>query len=222
MNQILKYSIDSNKVDNEIKNKKNSHLSTLRVIFFISIGTAVIFLILFFVRIYKMNKNTQISKKLVSDYQIKTLYSSNISNYNADNIYNYNDDSDLFVIGMIKIDKIKLTYPILSKTSKELLDISVCRFAGPMPNQIGNLCIAGHNYVDYRFFSRLNELNTNDIIKIYDLNGLEFNYYVTNIFEVKSTDLSCISQNTNNKTIITLLTCNNVSGKRLVVVGECR
>ena len=222
MNQILKSNINNNVDDDEIKTKKNDHLNVLKVIFFISLGTAIIFFIIFLLKVYKIDKNTQISKRLISDYQVTTLYSSNITNYNANAIYNNNNNSDSFVIGMIKIDKIKLTYPILSKTSKELLDISVCRFAGPMPNQIGNLCIAGHNYVDYRFFNRLNELNKNDIIKIYDLNGLEVDYYITNIFEVKSTDLSCTNQNTNNKTMITLLTCNNVSGNRLVVTGESK
>ena len=32
-----------------------------------------------------------------------------------------------------------------------------------MPNEIGNLCIAGHNYVDYKFFSRVNELEKGDV-----------------------------------------------------------
>lgn len=121
---------------------------------------------------------------------------------------------------MLKIDKISLTYPILSETNKELLDVSVCRFAGPMPNQVGNLCIAGHNYVDYKFFSRLNELTQNDIIKIYDLSGNLTEYFVTNIYEVKANDLSCTAQDTNNKVVVTLLTCNNVSGNRLVVYCE--
>lgn len=33
----------------------------------------------------------------------------------------------------------------------------------------GNLCIAGHNYNNYQFFSRLKKLNIGDIIYIYDL-----------------------------------------------------
>ena len=45
-------------------------------------------------------------------------------------------------------------------------------------------------------------------------------YRVNKIYEVKPNDISCTSQDTNNKNIVTLLTCNNVSGKRLVVVAE--
>ncbi len=33
----------------------------------------------------------------------------------------------------------------------------------------GNFCIAGHNYNNYQFFSRLKKLNIGDVIDIYDL-----------------------------------------------------
>ena len=40
---------------------------------------------------------------------------------------------------ILKIDKIKLDYPILSEVSEDLLKIAPCRFAGPLPNNVGNL-----------------------------------------------------------------------------------
>ena len=86
-----------------------------------------------------------------------------------------------------------------------------------MPNEIGNLCIAGHNYVDYKLFSRLNELNINDSITIYDLSGNFKTYKVYDIYETAPDDISCTFQNTNGKRIVTLVTCNNVNGKRLVI-----
>ena len=122
-----------------------------------------------------------------------------------------------FVIGIIQIDKINLNYSILSVCNNDLLDISVCRFAGPMPNEIGNLCVAGHNYVDYNFFSRLNELNLNDKITIFDLEGKAITYSIYDIYESNSNDTSCTFQNTNGQKIITLITCNNVNGKRLII-----
>ena len=105
----------------------------------------------------------------------------------------------------------------MSISNDDLLDISVCRFAGPMPNEIGNLCIAGHNYVDYKFFSRLNELKTNDTITIYDLSGNKVEYGIYDIYETKPDDTCCTFQNTNGKKLVTLVTCNNVNGKRLVI-----
>ena len=86
-----------------------------------------------------------------------------------------------------------------------------------MPNEIGNLCIAGHNYVDYNLFSRLNELEFNDEIIIYDLNGNSIVYKIYDIYETNPDDTSCTFQNTNGIRIITLVTCNNVNGKRLVI-----
>ena len=59
-----------------------------------------------------------------------------------------------------------------------MLDISVCRFAGPMPNEIGNLCIAGHNYINNKLFGRLAELKIGDEITIYDLSGNSINYSI--------------------------------------------
>ena len=129
-------------------------------------------------------------------------------------------EEDPFVIGIIQIEKININYPILSKTSRELLKVSLCRCAGPMPNEVGNLCIAGHNLVDYKLFSRLNELNLTDTVKIYDLKGNMNEYKIYQKYEVDPTDLSCLNQNTEGNKIITLLTCNNVNGKRLIVVGK--
>ena len=98
-----------------------------------------------------------------------------------------------------------------------MLNISVCRFAGPLPNEIGNLCIAGHNYVDYKFFSRLNELVINDELTIYDLSGNNKTYSIYDIYETEPDNISCLFQNTNGLRIVTLITCNNVNGKRLVI-----
>ena len=74
--------------------------------------------------------------------------------------------------------------------------------------------------MDYKLFSRLHELEKGDLIKIYDLNGKLVEYSVYLKYETKPDDISCTSQNTNGNTIITLVTCNNVSGNRLVVVAS--
>ena len=215
MNQILKPEILLSK-DNNFNKKKRFY----KIQLVISISIAFCFIVVFFVRIYSINKSEQLSQHLLSMYNVSTLYSTN-TEYSAQLLENNSSENfNPFVIGILKIDKINLNYPILSESNKELLNISLCRFAGPMPNETGNLCIAGHNYVDYKFFSRLHELEENDIIKIYDLNGKLVEYYVYDKYEVEVTDTTCTSQNTNGKNIVTLLTCNNVSGKRLVIVAH--
>lgn len=79
------------------------------------------------------------------------------------------EGNNFTVIGLIEIKSIGINYPIISSYNDDLLKISPCRFYGPMPNEIGNLCIAGHNYNSYKFFSRLKKLSNGDIITIFDL-----------------------------------------------------
>ena len=210
MNQILVNG--NNKQDNYLYRHKNNKNSVYKILFILSVFLLFIFVIFLFFKLYKNSNNERISQKLNTSYSVSTLYSKNmISN---DIVV---DNSEPFVIGIIKIDKINVNYSILSISNNELLDISVCRFAGPMPNEIGNLCIAGHNYVDYKFFSRLNELIIGDIITIYDLNGNNINYKIYDKYETTSDNTSCTFQETNGLKLVTLITCNNFNGKRLVI-----
>lgn len=216
MNQIL-YNCDWNKniETNNSKNLDNKKSSNIyKIVFFSSVILLAFFVILLLFRLYENNKNEEISKKLTSSYSISTLYSTQNEIISSTE---YIEKSSPFVIGIIKIDKINLNYSILSISNNDLLDISVCRFAGPMPNEIGNLCIAGHNYVDYKFFSRLNELEIDDDINIYDLNGNNVIYKIYDMYETKADDISCTFQNTDGQRVVTLVTCNNVNGKRLVI-----
>lgn len=82
------------------------------------------------------------------------------------------------------------------------------------------MCIAGHNYNNYQFFSRLKKLNLGDIIYIYDLSGTKIAYEVYKTYETNYDDLSCTSQNTDGKKEITLVTCNNIKNKRRVIKAK--
>ena len=206
MNQIL-FCRKNNKL-------KEKYLKLYKLLFISSSVILLFFSFSLFVKLYKNTQNELLSKKLNSVYSISTLYSQNSI------VENQVQSSVPFVIGIIKIEKINVNYSILSNSNNDLLDISVCRFAGPLPNEIGNLCIAGHNYVDYKFFSRLNELNINDTIKIFDLKGNCMEYEIFNKYEIRPIDTSCTNQNTNNQRIVTLVTCNNVNGKRLIIQAK--
>ena len=81
----------------------------------------------------------------------------------------------------------------------------------------GNLCIAGHNYVDNKLFSNLFFLDLNDNIKIYDLSGNLVEYKIIDKKEIAYNDFSCTNQDSNKDKIITLITCNNVTGNRLCI-----
>ena len=153
------------------------------------------------------------SEKLDEKYQTISLYSTN----NSTNISEY---SSSHIIGKISIDKINLNYSILSTCSEDLLKISPCRLCGPEPNQIGNLCIAGHNYDNGKFFSNINKLNIGDIIRIYDLSNNYLEYSIYDKFGVEINNTSVLSQNTNNIREITLITCNTQNTTRLILKAK--
>lgn len=174
--------------------------------------------IIYILYIIIINKKDYLGR-LVSNFNITNLYSSNNTYHSSrTSINNYIQDDDNFsVIGLIEINAIGINYPILSKINDDLLKIAPCRFYGPMPNEVGNLCIAGHNYNNYKFFSRLKKLNNGDIINIYDLSGTKIEYSVYNSYETNYNDLSCISQDTSGSKEVTLITCNNIKNKRRVI-----
>lgn len=123
------------------------------------------------------------------------------------------------VIASISIPKILLYYPVISETTEEYLKIAPTKLWGPNPNEEGNLCIIGHNWNDNSFFSNLEKLEENDLIKIKDNTGNAVDYKVYDKYTVKANDLECTNQETNGKTEITLITCTNNKNKRLIVKG---
>ena len=123
-------------------------------------------------------------------------------------------------IGVVEIPKINVNYPILSETSDALLKVSVCKFWGSDPNKVGNLCIAGHNYRNSRFFSKVPNLVVGDTIEITDLSGKTLTYSVYDKYTVDPTDVSCTTQITNGKKIVTLITCTNDNKQRVVVKAQ--
>lgn len=128
-----------------------------------------------------------------------------------------NDGTSYYTIARINIPKIGVDYPILSETTVELLKISPCKFWGADPNQVGNFCIAGHNYRNTKFFSKVPTLEYGDIIEITDLSNKTIKYSVYDKFEVNEDEVECTSQETNGRTEITLITCTNDSKRRVIV-----
>lgn len=218
-NEIVEIPYDENPSPNKKHTSANSKAKKYHWQFIISIIIAIVFLVLLFWKLFQNNKQDKLAKELLNSYQLTTLYSD--SQTYETNLKNTQNAP--FVIGMIKIEKIQLSYPILSELNDDLLKISLCRFSGPLPNENGNLCIAGHNYLNDRFFSRLDELKIGDLIEVYGLSGERQEYQIFRKYEVDSNNLSCTNQEVGNPKIITLLTCDNANqNKRLIIQAkEC-
>ena len=91
-----------------------------------------------------------------------------------------------------------------------------CKFFGGNIGEYGNLCIAGHNYNDSRFFGRLDELEIKDEIKLIDLAETEYTYIIYDIFETEENDVNSVIRKKRAKEL-TLLTCNNSNNKRIII-----
>ena len=127
------------------------------------------------------------------------------------------DGTIYYTIGVINIPSINVNYPRLSTYTDELLKIAPCRFHGPNPNEVGNLCIAGHNYKNSKFFSKVPNLQLGDKIEITDLSGRMLTYTVYDKFIVNPDELECTSQLTNGNKEITLITCTNDNKQRHII-----
>lgn len=111
------------------------------------------------------------------------------------------------VLGIIKIDKIKIKYPIVEGVKPSNLSKAIGHIPGTAGlGQPGNCALAGHrNYTFGRYFNRLDEVNTGDIISI-TTKKAEYKYKVYEKLVVKPEDVSVIKGGKDD-TILTLITC---------------
>ncbi|MFR7874558.1 MAG: sortase [Christensenellales bacterium] len=121
---------------------------------------------------------------------------------------------------ILKISSLGLEYPVLSQTSEELLKISLNKYWGPGPNEIGNYCIVGHNYKNGKMFGNLSKMEIGDTATLQAIGGKDVIYEVYDKYVVEPEDVSCTSQLTGGRRELTLITCTNYGTQRLVL--KCR
>lgn len=203
MNQILSTQIE----------KTNTQKVFFYFLFVISITIIVCLIIFISMYFICLNKKEELSYKLLNSYNIHKLYANNDSK--ATEEIDKNNSNGVW--GIIEIPKINVYYPVFSTLTEELLKISPCKFHGNSLKESGNICIAGHNYNNSKFFSNLHLLNKNDEIYIYDNLGRKYVYTVFKTYEVNESDLSPISNYSSFSKELTLVTCNNFNHNRLIV-----
>ena len=115
------------------------------------------------------------------------------------------------------IPKINLETYILKDYQEEGMKVCASKFWGPDPNEIGNFCIAGHNYEKENMFNHLIDLEIGDELYLLDNKNGKVEYKIYDIYKVKPENVKPISQQTNGKRIVTLITCVNYSQNRLIV-----
>ena len=205
MNQIL---------DTNFKGKHKINKRFFKFQFIISFILFVLFIFLLIYYIFSWSNQEKFSKQLIENYDIYKLYSNNSSYSQTRTSTNDN------LLGIIEIPKINLYYPVFSNINEELLKTAPCKIYGTSPGEKGNICIAGHNYNNNMFFSKINTLTVNDEIYLYDISSNKYVYKVFELYEVIESDLSPIFDYNGNFKQLTLITCNNFNSNRIIVKAK--
>ncbi|GEL78408.1 class D sortase [Tenuibacillus multivorans] len=126
------------------------------------------------------------------------------------------------VVGLLHIDKINLTLPLLKGATEENLNIGagILNETDPL-GEVGNTGIAAHRaYKHGRLFNRLDEMRIGDRLTVETLEG-EIKYVVFQTEVVLPNDVSVLKSNAE-ESIITLITCEPIYNPthRLIVQAK--
>ena len=221
----------------EIKRKKVRY----KFMFFTSVLMICLLFSYYIYAEYDKSKSEEVSKYILAEYTSIPVEEDNTvrnvindvlivsldtdESVNSENVnttiqaqtYMASDGTQYTTEAIINIPSLDIRYPVLSETTEELLKISLNKYWGPKPNEIGNYCIVGHNYKNGKLFGKLSEIEIGDSVKITDITRRTIEYKVYNKYVVSPDDVRCTSQLTGGKREVTLITCTNYGTQRLVV-----
>lgn len=198
---------------------------TYKTIFIILIITLLIVIALITSKYINGYTNDQKNKDVVEAFSNSI---SNVSNEEGANVtvkekitMNGYD-----VIGIIKIPKIGIEYPILDVNTlnpddtKEPMKYGIVKYWGGKVNDYGNLSVAGHNYYNGTMFGKIKKLEIGDIVELTDLYNKKISYSIYDKLIINPNDVTVLA--CKDKTIreVTLITCTNGNYNRLVLKAK--
>ena len=189
------------------KNSKTNKILKLCII--------LIFIYVIYNFIYVTQKEA--NNKIKSEEIQKIEYETNIENYKAQKNKEIipGEYEGYKVAAFIEIPSINLQTFVLDDISG--LDICVSKFWGTEANEIGNFCIAGHNYQKPNMFNNVYKLEIGEYIYLTDNKNGKLKYKIYDMYKVKPQDTESLSQKTNGKKEITLITCTSNAKNRIIV-----
>lgn len=187
---------------------KNKKLVVYKIILILLIILAIVIIVLIAKKYIGNQINEQKNDEIVEQVKQHEKTTEPIT---------YGDDS---IIGIISIPKIKLEYPILDKTTKDNMRISITRFSGGDVNKNGNLALAGHNNYDGTMFGKNKQLVIGEKIYLTDLQKNTVEYEIKSIFKTDPNDVSILETQDKGKKELTLITCTNGNKERLIIKAE--
>jgi sortase A len=166
--------------------------------------------------IYKENNiRTEESNNVITENTLETNEINSIISVEIQQIEEKYMGYD--VIAKLEVPKINLETYVLKDYTSDGMKVCASKFWGPEPNEVGNFCIAGHNYDQENMFNHLIDLEKGDELYLTDNKNGKYTYIVYDIYKVKPQNTTPIEQETNGKRIVTLITCVNYSKNRLIV-----
>lgn len=147
---------------------------------------------------------------------IKTNVNSNEKNKNVIKEKIAKEYKGYVVSAKLEIPKIKLDTYVLDEKSEDAMWICPTKYYGPEPNEVGNYCIAAHNYDKENMFNHIIDLKIGDKIYLTDNENGKIEYRVYDIYKTEPENTMPLMQTTE-KTEITLITCSDYSSKRIIV-----
>lgn len=147
---------------------------------------------------------------------IKNNVNSNEKNKNSIKEKIAKEYKGYVVSAKLEIPKIKLDTYVLDEKSEEAMWVCPTKYYGPEPNEVGNYCIAAHNYDKENMFNHIIDLKIGDKIYLTDNENGKNEYRVYDIYKTEPENTMPLMQATE-KTEITLITCSDYSSKRIIV-----
>lgn len=175
--------------------------------------------------VVKNQNKYEAEKTIIENYENKSTALNEITNNTIKEKLEYPKEEVLenyngyLVCAKLEIPVISLETYVLSEYSTQNLNVSVTKFFGPNPNEIGNFCVAGHNFRNNNMFKNLKKVEIGDEIFLIDNKVGKVKYIVYEIDKVFPNDVSCLEQNTEVREI-TLITCTSDSKKRIIVKAK--
>lgn len=188
----------------------NGKIKISSILLLVLVIVAIVLIVFICLEYGKRNQNEKAVKEVVSQIESITPNEEKTE-------LPYIEYEGYQVIGTIKISKLDIEYPILVESTKDSLEKSITRVGNGKVNEVGNLSMAGHNYLDGTMFGKIDELQNGDEITIKDLLGNEVNYKVFETFVTDPNNVEVLESVDKEAKEITLITCTNGNKNRLIV-----
>ena len=205
-----------------MSNKNNIELKIYKAIFYMLLIAAIVVISMIVYKYGSNQKNEKESQEAVAAFS-NIDFSKNEEESGSQIQLEYKGYK---VIGIVKIPKINIEYPILEignidpESAKKPMKLSIIKYWGENVNDYGNLSIAGHNNKDGTMFGKTKKLQKGDIIELTDLNGQTIQYSIYDIFVTDPNDVSILLPKDEIIREVTLITCTNGNKERLILKAK--